>query len=38
LRLFRPEDEPPVLLRAGDEVRFRPVTPEEFARLQERKS
>jgi inhibitor of KinA len=37
-RLFRPEDDPPVLLQAGDEVCFRPVTPEEFARLRERES
>jgi inhibitor of KinA len=35
LRLFRPELNPPVLLQAGDEVKFKPVTTEEFARLQE---
>lgn len=35
LRLFRPEANPPVLLQAGDEVRFKPVTPEEFARRME---
>jgi len=35
LRLFRPEDDPPVLLQAGDIVKFRAVTPEEFAKLQE---
>lgn len=31
-RLFQPEHNPPVLLRAGDRVRFLPVTPEDFAR------
>lgn len=31
LRLFDPEREPPALLRAGDEVRFRPITREEFS-------
>lgn len=35
LKLFRPELNPPVVLAAGDEVRFRPITPEEFKRLQE---
>lgn len=35
VRLFRPEQNPPVMLQAGDEVRFKPVTPEEFARLKE---
>lgn len=35
LRLFRPEDDPPVLLQAGDIVKFKAVTPEEFAKLQE---
>lgn len=35
LRLFRATDEPPSLLRAGDEVRFKPVSPDEFKRLQE---
>ena len=38
LRLFRPEDDPPVLLQAGDIVKFRPVTPEEFGKLQEARS
>lgn len=32
LRLFRPELSPPVLLQAGDEVRFRSITPDQFAR------
>lgn len=32
LRLFRPDQNPPVLLQAGDEVRFKPVAPAEFAR------
>ena len=31
LRLFRPEDERPSLLRAGDRVKFRAITAEEFA-------
>jgi len=35
LRLFRPEANPPVLLQAGDEVKFKPVTAEEFAKLKE---
>ena len=35
LRLFRPEENPPVLLQAGDIVKFRPVTPEEWAKLSE---
>ena len=34
-RLFRPDANPPVLLQAGDEVKFKPVTAEEFAKLQE---
>jgi inhibitor of KinA len=37
LKLFQPEANPPALLQAGDEVKFRPVTLEEFARLQEAK-
>lgn len=32
LRLFRPEQAPPVLLQPGDRVRFRAITREEFAR------
>jgi len=35
LRLFRPEENPPVLLQAGDIVKFRAITPDEFAKLQE---
>lgn len=31
-RLFQPENNPPVLLRCGDRVRFSPITPEDFAR------
>lgn len=29
-RLFHPEDQPPSLLRSGDVVRFRPISPEAF--------
>ncbi|MDP9185909.1 MAG: 5-oxoprolinase subunit PxpB [Verrucomicrobiota bacterium] len=32
LRLFDPEKDPPALLRAGDRVRFRSITREEFER------
>ena len=32
LRLFDPQNDPPVLLRAGDRVRFRAITREEFER------
>jgi inhibitor of KinA len=35
LRLFNPETNPPAVLRAGDEVRFKPITPDEFARSME---
>jgi inhibitor of KinA len=38
LPLFLPEQEPPALLRAGDTVRFVPITPREFARWQGRES
>jgi len=31
-RIFRPEENPPVLLRAGDHVKFRPITPADFAK------
>jgi inhibitor of KinA len=31
LALFRPQAEPPALLRVGDQVRFRPIAAEEFA-------
>ncbi|MSU47425.1 MAG: 5-oxoprolinase subunit PxpB [Lacunisphaera sp.] len=34
LRIFRPEETPPVLMAAGDQVKFRVITPEEFARLE----
>ncbi len=34
LRLFRPEEDPPVLLCAGDNVKFRPIDREEFAKLE----
>lgn len=34
LRLFIPEKNPPVLLSAGDRVKFRAIPPEEFARLE----
>lgn len=34
LRLFRPENDPPVLLQAGDEVKFYPISAEDFAKLQ----
>ena len=34
LPLFRPQAEPPVLLQPGDEVKFKPVGPDEFRRLQ----
>ncbi len=33
LALFRPAEDPPTLLRAGDIVRFRPITPDEFHAL-----
>jgi inhibitor of KinA len=33
LRLFDPQRNPPVLLRAGDRVRFRPISREEFDEL-----
>jgi len=35
LALFRPDRMPPSLLRAGDTVRFRPVTAEEYIRLEQ---
>ena len=34
LRLFRPEQNPPVLLTAGDRVKFRAIPASEFARLE----
>ncbi len=33
IELFRPQENPPTRLRAGDIVRFRPITVEEFASL-----
>jgi inhibitor of KinA len=33
LALFRPSENPPALLRAGDLVRFRPITPDQFKAL-----
>lgn len=35
LSLFRPEQDPPTLLQAGDIVRFRPITPQQFRELKE---
>ncbi len=35
LRLFRPEEDPPVLLQAGDIVKFHAITPEEFEKISE---
>jgi len=35
MKLFRPGEEPPVLLRAGDRVKFKAITREEFAKLEE---
>lgn len=34
LRVFRPEQNPPVLLAAGDQVKFSAITPAEFAKLE----
>lgn len=34
VRLFQEDAEPPVLLRAGDRVRFEPLTPPQFAALE----
>src|ERR1700693_1300333 len=34
LRLFNPQKDPPALLRAGDHVRFRAITREEFESMQ----
>ena len=34
LCIFRPEQNPPVLLAAGDRVKFKAITPEEFQKLQ----
>lgn len=35
LRLFRPHDEIPSLLKAGDKIRFKPITYEKFKELEE---
>jgi inhibitor of KinA len=35
LKLFDPAKDPPTLLRAGDRVRFRPITPQEFESLKQ---
>ncbi|MDN4142820.1 5-oxoprolinase subunit PxpB [Bacillus velezensis] len=35
LRLFRPEEHPPSLLRAGDTVKFVRITAEEYSRIKE---
>jgi inhibitor of KinA len=32
LRIFRPEQTPPVLLSAGDRVKFRAITADEFSK------
>jgi inhibitor of KinA len=34
LALFRPEDDPPVLVKPGDRVRFHPISEREFRRLE----
>jgi len=34
VKIFRPADNPPVLLRAGDRVKFKVITPAEFDRLE----
>jgi inhibitor of KinA len=34
VKLFTPDQNPPVLLRAGDRVKFRAITSEEFAKLE----
>ncbi|HEY8995045.1 MAG TPA: 5-oxoprolinase subunit PxpB [Lacunisphaera sp.] len=36
LRLFQPDANPPATLQAGDEVRFKAITPEEFARFRDK--
>ncbi|WP_374723835.1 5-oxoprolinase subunit PxpB [Calidifontibacillus erzurumensis] len=35
LRLFRPEMEEPSLLKAGDKIRFIPISPKQYAELEE---
>jgi inhibitor of KinA len=36
LRLFLPEQDPPVMLRAGDRVKFRAISMEEFVTMEDR--
>ncbi|WP_458122501.1 5-oxoprolinase subunit PxpB [Paenibacillus sp. Z6-24] len=38
IRLFRPEGSPPSLLESGHRVRFRPITAEQYVRLQQQES
>jgi inhibitor of KinA len=33
-KMFRPDQEPPVLLQPGDHVKFRAISPEEFSKLE----
>lgn len=35
LELFRPDCDPPTLLRSGDIIRFRPISPAEYERVRE---
>lgn len=35
IKLYNPEDDPPVLLKAGDYVRFKPVDEEEYRRIKD---
>jgi inhibitor of KinA len=35
MKLFRPDQPTPSLLKAGDIVRFRPIQPEQFDELKE---
>ena len=35
IELFLPEDEPPTLLRAGDKIKFTPISLEEYRTLKE---
>lgn len=36
LKLFRPKENPPVLLQAGDQVKFKAISPDEFAHWEAR--
>lgn len=38
LRLFAPEHQEPILYRAGDRIRFQPITPEEYDRISEKEA